>query len=344
MLEYLVYADVIGEKDQQALASLFATKMIKGGKAADIIEFLFMLCRGSGDMDTSLGNGVLNYIATMYFMILNFCTADCKFDNCDCDFNKFVLKGDDSYGRMKPQSTLKNTYADFGFDAKLIVREDPLTTEFCSGHFVRLNNGRYYYVQKLEKLMTSLQVVINPDVIRNGWVAHYYRSLGDMYSVLYKGIPVYEDIAEFCKTASDKFRININLVDESYGASEAFKNTKRNAEKVDVCAETLVDISLNNQLSFAELDAISKFCKNSRIVLPPSMTRRCNLKGRTNAISDEVDDAILDHIDYDSCSKHAKIWRRELTKLFHADDKQRCRLLQQSIHSDYCWNKELCCH
>jgi len=184
--------------------------------------FSFMFCRGSGDMDTGLGNGVLNYISTMYFQIINQCDRNCKFDSCGCAFDKFVLKGDDSYGQLRVGLEPKNTYANFGFDAKLIIRTDPLLTEFCSGHFIRLANGDFYYVQKLRKLITGLQYCINDDVIRNGWLAHYYRSLGDMYAVLYKNIPVYEDVAKFLQTASSKLHVNVNLVTEVTGLMKHF--------------------------------------------------------------------------------------------------------------------------
>lgn len=345
-LEYLVYASVIPSKDVEQLTTLFAAKMVKKGTAADFIHFLFMFCRGSGDMDTGLGNGILNYIATMYFKIMNFCPRkhECLMSDGCCSFDGFVLKGDDSYGDMPVGAKLTNYYSNFGFDAKLIIREDPLTTEFCSGHFIRLANGEFYYVQKLRKLLTSLQVVVNNDVIKNGWVAHYLRSLGDMYAVLYKHVPVYEDVAEFLKTASSKLRINKQLLNENYGAIEAFEHFERNVDKIDVCAQTYVDISMNNEFSFSELEAISKFCRTTQIKLPEHLNRRCNLRMRTPPVCDNLDESIVNYFD-EKLDATPNRWRKEMNKLFRASDKRRAQLLQHYIRDDECWDNRVCqCH
>lgn len=282
MIEFLVYAFVTPEEEIEDLLLLFATKCVKSGHTEAGLEFFFLWCRGSGDLDTSCGNGVPNFVSTMYFMIMNFCPhkAGCRMDGTCCPFDKFVIKGDDSYGVIPEnhRTQLLNTYTYFGFDAKLVVREDGRTTEFCSGNFVRMRDGRFLYVQKLKKLITSLSTVINTDVNRNGWHAHYYRSLGDMYKQLYGELPIYGDIADFLRSASDKFKININLVNESYGASEAFAQKPRSVQKIDVCPETLVDISLNNEMSFTELAAISNYFRSHRLSFPPELSKRCNLK------------------------------------------------------------------
>jgi len=311
-LEYMVYSRVVGEAEREDLATLFSVKMTKKGHTQNGVRFNFDFCRGSGDMDTSLGNGVLNYISTMYFKIMNFCSPSCKFSECNCGFDGFVLKGDDSYGSCPIGSVLKNTYADFGFEAKLIIRTDPLLTEFCSGHFVPLTDGRFYYVQKLRKLLSGLSVIINADVIKNGWTAHYLRSLGDMYSVLYGQLPVYGDIAEFLKTASMKLRINTNLVQESYGASEAFANFKRSVEKIDVCTQTTLNIALANDMTFAELQAITTTLRTSKIELPPEHRRRCNLRSRRADAFVTVTEDILTGFDKRQLTIKQKLWRRLL--------------------------------
>lgn len=342
-LEYLVYSKVVGAKDVTQLRTLFATKMIKRGSALNMIEFLFMCCRGSGDMDTGLGNGILNYIATMYFKIMNFCPHKhlCQMNGMCCDFNGFVLKGDDSYGRMPIGKVPINYYSNFGFDAKLVVRQDPLKTEFCSGHFIRLANGDYYYVQSLRKLLTSLQVVINADVIRHGWLAHYYRSLGDMYSVLYKNIPYYEDVASFLQTASSKHRINIHLVNESYGAHEAFVNFERNVQKIDVCAQTYADISINNEFTFAELELLSKYCKTTKLQLPSEYTKRCNLRSRAPPESFTLQEDVVNCFD-SALEPKAKTWFREMSKLQLSNTAEKVALLNQFMRDDTCWDNKAC--
>lgn len=317
-IEFLVYAETVGESEIDDLATLFAVKMVKSGHTGEGLKFYFLHCRGSGDMDTGLGNGVLNYITTMYFKIINFCplNTDCHMDQKCCQFDAFVLKGDDSYGTV-PEGVdfnmVKNTYEWFGFEAKLIHRPDGRLTEFCSGNFIRVAGGDYYYVQNLRKLVTSLTTCLNPDVIREGWVAHYYRSLGDMYAVLYKNIPFYEDIAGFLQTASSKLRINVNLVQESYGHAMAFSHFNRNVETIDARSETILDISDCSGLTFPELDALRTYFTSSKICLPPQYNRRCNIRATKRAWVD-LDEDIVYNINKSSLTKEMKGFRKTLLR------------------------------
>lgn len=281
-MEYLVYALVFPENLNE-LDVLFAAKMAKFGQTTAGVKFKFNFCRGSGDMDTGLGNGILNYIATMYFQAYNFCDrgVKCGLFNCDapgCVSGRFVVKGDDSYGQMPVGANYFNTYALFGFDAKLFVKTDPLAVEFCSGHFIRVRGG-WYYVQKLRKMLTSLETVINKDFVKNGWCAHYYRSLGMMYNKLYEGIPVYRDLAKYLMTVCD-YGLNLNLVrDQSYGLTEAFENFKNNAVADPI---TLHDISMVNDMTYAELNALIRTFTCQKLQLPPDQYKRCNMKTKKN--------------------------------------------------------------
>jgi hypothetical protein len=328
-LEFLVYSMVVSPDEVSDLATLFAVKMKKKGRAEGV-EFEFDFCRGSGDMDTSLGNGVINYLATMYFMIKNFCDKSvCEFEKCGCIFDKFVLKGDDNYGFCPKGSALKNTFLDWGFDAKLKLNVDPRKTEFCSGHFVELADGRFYYVQKLKKLIQSLEVCINPQFVKNGWVAHYYKSLGLMYGVLYGSLPIYSDIAAFLLTASDKHGINVNLVSESYGASESFKHHKHNIQKVDVSDVTYADIVLNNGLSFVEARELALYFQKSAMHFPPELSRRCNMRTPPKTDTrEEVCEDIPQNFHAASMRKDCKVWRRELMTLHYAKPGRRRELMQ----------------
>lgn len=313
-LEYLVYSQVVNADELVDLQTLFAVKMRKSCHTNNGVKFDFDFCRGSGDMDTGLGNGVLNYITTMYFIIMNTCSPECTLATCGCGYSDFVLKGDDSYGVLPRGCKPYNTYEQFGFKAKLVVRQDPKLTEFCSGHFIQLASGEYYYVQKLRKLLTGLQFCINDDFVKNGWIAHYYRSLGDMYAVLYQNIPVYHDIAKFLQTASSKLAINVNLVGESYGAFEAFSNFKHSVQKIDVCAQTMLDISMANEFTFSELTALRDYCTSSRLEFPPHFNKRCNIKSRTATLPDLSED-VCRRVDRKTLSPLMRNWRRTLVKL-----------------------------
>lgn len=317
-IEFLVYALTCPEDEVQNLTTLFAVKMVKAGHTSEGLKFYFEHCRGSGDLDTGCGNGVGNYVCTMYLKIMNFCPhgPECCMNNVCCDFDGFVAKGDDSYFGIPENHTgpLVDTYAHFGLDAKLIVRDDGLQTEFCSGHFVRLSNGRFLYVQKLRKLINSVSTLINPDTIKNGWASHYYRSLGDMYSVLYGELPVYGELAKFLQTANEKLRININLVQESYGANQAYSLKPRSVQRIDVCPETMLDMASANDFTFAELESLKRFFSTTRLEFPPHMRKRCNLRNRADARFELMED-IQHKFDVNIKDKTVKGFKRQLKQL-----------------------------
>jgi len=276
-LEHMVYSIVLQEH-LDLLDHLFAYKIRKKGHTSTGINFDFNECRGSGDMDTSLGNGILNYIATQYFMVKNYC-VDCTLTSCKepgCRSYKFVLKGDDSYSSI-PRFSEKyvNTYKFFGFDAKIIIRRTAEEVEFCSGHFLEYQPGKYIYVQKLQKLIESLTTCVNADAIKNGWVAQYYKSLGMMYKQLYRGVPIYSDIAEFLCSASD-LGLNLNLIG-SYNLTQAFQHSENKTFKTDASL-TYVSMSMINKMDIAELNLISDWCKKTTLKFSPALSKRCNLK------------------------------------------------------------------
>jgi hypothetical protein len=285
-LEYMFYSKCMPE-NQDLIDKLFAWKIMKIGRTTTGLDFKFEQCRGSGDMDTSLGNGFLNYVSTTYNQIKNFC-PQCELSSCaepGCRTFKFVLKGDDSYSVIPVGAKVFNYYSDFGFDAKIIIRESPEDVEFCSGHFVEVTPGKWVYVQKLQKLIESLTTCINEDVIKNGWVSHYYQSLGLMYKTIYGNIPVYRDIADFlCE--SSRHGLNINLVN-SYNLVDAFKAKHQNFE-VDESL-SMLSVSLVNKMDYAELQRISDWFKNHRLSFTPEMSKRCNLKSRKHTALPTID-------------------------------------------------------
>lgn len=276
--EYFVYYHMCEDQNEiDFLNKCFAAKLEKKGHTGSGVSFSFLFCRGSGDQDTSLGNGIINYVATQYFLIKNYC-PDCRFELCSnpqCKTFKFVVKGDDSYSSIPRKEEYINTYEHFGLKAKIEIWKRPEDVEFCSGRFFEYQPGKFYFVQSLQKLVTSLTTVINEDVLKNGWVAHYYKSLGLMYRKLYKGVPIYSDLAEWLCRSSDR-GLNINLIG-SYNLLKAFENCDV-GEGIVASDDSLINLAAIHKWDLAELDALKRFFLGSKLSFPPELNKRCNLR------------------------------------------------------------------
>lgn len=283
-LEHLVYSLVLPEK-KDLLDLLFAYKIRKKGHTNTGVNFDFVECRGSGDMDTSLGNGILNYIATQYFLMENYCRS-CELAHCKnplCRSYSFVVKGDDSYASIpRFQDQYVNSYAYFGFDAKIVIRKTPEEVEFCSGHFLEYLPGKYIYVQKLQKLIESITTCINSDAIRCGWVKHYYASLGKMYKKLYGHLPVYSDVADFLIRSGGTFGVNTNLI-SSYNLLDMFHNSKSTIETI-LPSLSWVSMSMINKMDIGELNHISQWFRSHTLSFSEDFSKRCKMR----TIKDEV--------------------------------------------------------
>lgn len=292
-MEYMVYCLVFPHL-VNLIDILFAYKIRKKGHTNTGVNFDFYECRGSGDMDTSLGNGILNYIATQYFLITNYC-SDCSFEKCanpQCKTYKFVVKGDDSYASIPRTEAYVNTYEYFGFDAKINIRKHPEEVEFCSGHFLETRPGEYVYVQKLQKLIQSLTTCLNQDALRCGWVQQYYASLGKMYKVLYAGIPVYEDIADFLIRIGGKHGLKVDLV-SSYNLTSAFRAKHSGLGGPIDRSLTYVSMAMINHMSIPELETIKQWFKVSSISFSSELSKRCNIKQRDEGEPPTIDFELL---------------------------------------------------
>jgi len=276
--EHLVYS-LSMPGHTELIDTLFSYKTRKKGHTSTGVKFDFWECRGSGDMDTSLGNGILNYISTQYFLVKNYCPG-CALTNCSapgCRSYKFVVKGDDSYAAIpRFRDFYVNTYQYFGFDAKIFVRKSAEDVEFCSGHFIEYQPGKYTYVQKIKKLLESLTTCLNQDAIDRGWVMHYYKSLGLMYKRLYAGVPYYEDIADFLCRTNVKHGLNTNLT-TSYNLHEAFNNFSTQISQPDISLVT-VSIAMVNKMDIAELETLKAWLRISSLDFGPEQSKRCNTK------------------------------------------------------------------
>lgn len=322
-LEHMVYSLVFPES-RDLLDVLFAYKIRKKGHTNTGVNFEFVECRGSGDMDTSLGNGILNYIATQYFLVKNYC-QHCELASCTvagCRSYKFVVKGDDSYASIpRFRDDYDNTYSLFGFDAKIVIRKQPEDVEFCSGHFLEYMPGKYIYVQKLQKLIESLTTCINADAIRCGWVKHYYASLGKMYKVLYAGVPVYEDVADFLIRAGGSLGVNTSLIN-SYNLLDMYEHHDGNKLADVQSALIWVSLSMINKMDFAELEHIRRWFSSNELTFSDAYSKRCNLKTPKLVEIPRVDFELLNiqianHNMPTTVSKYYKRLRRDRNKVLY---------------------------
>lgn len=311
-LEYMLYSLVLPEK-QKLIDMLFSTKIRKKVYTKTGVDAEFYETRGSGDMDTSLGNGCLNYIATRYFMIKNYCTS-CDGLNCsssNCRSYDFVVKGDDSYARIPCTTRHINTYAYFGFDAKILIKKHAEDVEFCSGRFVEVRPGEFVYVQKLRKMFQGLTTCINEDAIRNGWVQNYYATLGKMYSVLYKDIPVYEDIAKFLTRIGGKFGVNVHLIN-SYNLLSSYSAEHKDLGYVDRSLAFL-SVAMVNDMDIAELNHIIQWCQTIKFNFATKYSKRCNLRSNIGEAPFGIDvDYLNTMLTSDKMCKTIKTYQRKL--------------------------------
>jgi hypothetical protein len=274
LVMYLVIVVIGGANEDEFIAAFAATIQKKG--VAEGIDFDFHECMGSGDMHTSCGNGTPNYISTMYTLIKNYC-PNCPIRGCTnptCVTSSFVLKGDDSYSKIPKNTYPTSYYSNFGFAAKIIIRKTPEEVEFCSGHFVEYRPGKYIYVQKLQKMLTALRTCINKEAVEHGWVAQYYYSLGVMYSTLYKGIPIYEDVGKFLMKTNSPGGLKVDLIN-SWNLREMFKASDGGDIVVDYSTAYL-SVAMVNNMSYAELERIKNFCETSALQFPPQYCKRYN--------------------------------------------------------------------
>jgi hypothetical protein len=249
LIELGVWKRLSTDSDYAKLKRLFYAKLEKNGHTLNGLKFKFRGCRGSGDMDTGLFNTIINIVAIEYFLEEN---------NLEENIEKYMVDGDDSVTKI-PRGTklsdLKNTFNDFGFDTKLVVRKDYHDVEFCSSKFIQINPGTYYQVQNLEKLLSNVGYLINPNFTH--CADDYYASLGYMYMVVYKDIPLYYDLGKYLRSCRDKHYIKTELVNGSFGAFNAFEKTKELNIHVDpVLAYT--EIMMSTGLSPPEISYLQQ--------------------------------------------------------------------------------------
>lgn len=270
VIEKLLFKELLSPPDYEKYRICWHEKIVKRGHTQKGIKFKFQACRGSGDMDTGLGNTLLNYVSMRYFLIKNGVPSE-----------NFMVDGDDGVAAIPAiNKQYVNYFTHFGFDAKLIIRHDYHDVEFCSSNFIQIQPGVFFQVQKLTKLLSNIGSVINPQFIESA--ADYYASLGYMYQVCYKGIPIYEDLGRFLRRfVSGKHYVKTEYAQHSYGISEAFKESENLDFEVDPHLAYL-EVMLVNNLSCVEVEHLYHQL-SAKVTIPADYTKLMKTK-RTKPI------------------------------------------------------------
>lgn len=247
---------------------LFCAKMYKDGSTCNGVKFSFFGTRGSGDMDTGLFNTILNWIACRYYEDVNNTGGK----------GRFIVDGDDGViGVNNLLATNINTAIQFGFDAKIILRDDYHDVEFCSSKFIEIDHGVFYQVQNMKKLLNNVQYVINSEFYE--CLPTYYGSLGFMYKQLYKNIPVYYEFAKYLSSCYDGYVSTVMCEKFSYIANEAFKaNNHEFRVNPALCK---AEISIAFGLDHGKIDELQDWFSNHKLVFPQEVSKKFNCRSRT---------------------------------------------------------------
>jgi len=265
VIEKWLFRELLTPDEYEKYRMCWHEKMLKRGYTQKGIKFKFQACRGSGDMDTGLGNTLLNYVSMKYFLIKNGVPSD-----------KFMVDGDDGVASI-PSSNKQyvNYFADFGFDAKLLIKKDYHDVEFCSSNFIQITPGKFYQVQNLTKLLSNIGTILNPEFVYSA--SDYYASLGYMYQTCYKGIPIYEDLGRFLRGfAGEKHYCKTEYANGAYGISEAFKHSRGTNFPVDAHL-AYVEIMMVCNLSAVEVEHLYKQL-SAKVEIPVDYTRELRTK------------------------------------------------------------------
>lgn len=240
---------------------LFYRKLRKNGFTQNGQKFGFTGLRGSGDADTGLFNTLIMWVACYYFEVMN-----------GLDPGHFMCDGDDNVIRMPPgKDNYINTFAHFGFDAKLILRTDYHDVDYCSGKFMQYNRqGDFIYVQNIKKIINNMTVFRKLNF--NHCKPDYYHSLGFMYKKLYGTLPLYSEFSEFLMRSTKGSYVKPEILRELNPLYEDFVNFADTEISWDTTA--IVELSMLFDLTPGIIEQVSEFYKFAYIKFEKTESKR----------------------------------------------------------------------
>jgi hypothetical protein len=247
-LELRVWRALLSKADYKIIKNVFIAKMHKHGHTGNGEHFSVWGCRGSGDMDTTLFNTLLMWVCCRYFEHVNNLPA-----------RKFICKGDDNLIKIPYGCDYQNTFPLFGLDAKLILRHDYHSADFCSGKFIQYEPGQFIYVQDLHKIMAHLPLFRKRKF--SHCKQHYYYTLGVMYSKIYGNMPVYQEISRALMNFKKATYITDIAREHNPSAMDAYNTTTYNID----FSNTGIDIAMAFKITHNDMVAYSNFYNNLNI-------------------------------------------------------------------------------
>jgi hypothetical protein len=280
------------DADYQIFQQLFTAKMRKRGTTLSGTKFEFWYCRGSGDMDTGLFNTLITWVACRYFEIYN-----------KTGHYNFICDGDDNLMKIPiGHPKLVDTFAHFGFEAKLKVLSDYHDAEYCSGRFVQYQPGKFYYVQDVRKMMEQLRIFRKTQF--NHCKGTYYHSLGYMYKVLYPDFPLYSSIASFLMRIAPNKRVQVEMLNEiNPSHTEAFKGSK--GLEMLINKESLeVEIGMCFGLQQGEIRRLSDWYDAKIVTLRQEEDKRYNVTSAPAELLTKFEQDVVEQLMETSVRRH----------------------------------------
>ena len=206
------------------------------------------------------------WVACMYFEIIN-----------GLELGNFMCDGDDNVIKMPiGKSDYINTFAHFGFDAKLILRTDYHDVDYCSGKFMQLNRkGEFAYVQNFKKIINNMTVFRKLNF--NHCKTHYYHSLGYMYKKLYGNMPLFGTFADFLLRSTEGAYIKPEILKE---LNPIYEDWVRKDSSVLECDETgLIELCILFDLNPGIVQECEEFYKGAVIRFESGERKRYRVIG-----------------------------------------------------------------
>lgn len=244
MIEFQVYEHLLCEVPEGREFMNYIRTVIGGENVCRFKYFkaIIQACRMSGEMNTSLGNGLANFFMYQYIHE--------SLGNRDFDC---VIEGDDALGCFRGITPTAEMYAALGFTIKIEIHDKVSTASFC---------GLIFDQDDLVSVVDPMKLLLNV-----GWISAKYRSAGTKKRLAllrgkalcmlhqYAGVPVVQSLALYLLRATEGSKFII--LQDSW--SKEFRHIDVNCTTKDVGIRTRLLVSEKFGFSVAEQEALERY-------------------------------------------------------------------------------------